>query len=790
MAEDFFIERSSRQFRLGEWTVRPSVGRIERGSESILLEPRALDILAYLARRPRQVVSVGELITEVWAGQIVCDNTVYQWMHKIRKSLGDDSHAPTYIETVPKKGYRLIAEVEFQGRTVQGARRTRKKVVKREWALLGVLLLVVSWGFWASTKENVPAPPILEQASISTLAVLPFSAHPGDGEAEHFASGLHEELLSKLSLLDSLDVISRTSVMQFQGEKRNLRIIGQQLNAGAIIEGGVQRAGDRFRIHVQLIDTQTDTHLWSETYDRQTETANLFAIQTEIANAVAEVLSIELSQEEEKRLSREPTRSLEAFDAFLMGQNRFAVRTIPAMMEAVEHFQRAVVLDPEYARAWVGLADAYEGLHYYGAQPADELKAASKAAIDRALELDDRLGEAYASLGGWILYSDPEAAAAAFRTSFELSPNYAPAYHWYGDVLNWLGQVAESQALYEKAQHLDPLSPIINMDNASTLERLGRLDDALVQYQRVVAIDPGFRSLNHNFGAFEISGFGRFDRAYPYFLREIEYSRIGEEPLPGHLASAYVDMAILYLQLEDFEAAQEMIEQSRLHLPGNLFADYVEAKLIIMRSGGFTTEQLIPLPDLDALEAQASEGSVSSRFVAGILHLYRNMKLHEGRFLEALEMYTRFFPDLMQSENPEIDLFNLHAAIDVALVLNEVGEEKRAELLLVESLKLVQKTPRLGRWGFGIADVNIHALRGDREKALSALEDAMAQGWRDGALFYLQYDPNLASLRGDKTFEDVLALVKTDLGSQRREVQKWQKEMPLVLLGQNTFGEK
>ncbi|MDX1555877.1 MAG: winged helix-turn-helix domain-containing protein, partial [Xanthomonadales bacterium] len=276
----------SHPFKLGDWIVKPSVDRIERNGVSKTLEPRAMDILIYLSQRPRAVVSIEHLITEVWAGQIVSDNTVYQWIRILRKALEDDPANPAYIETITKKGYRLVAQAEpLETETI-------KKSPRRAVFVVAAAIVVVA-GLWLYSQR--PAPGGGGAPLAPSIAVLPFVNHTGDAPGLQFADGIHDEVLTTLAKLDNLKVISRTSVMKYRDAGKDLPTIGEELGVNTVLEGGVQHVDGRVRINVQLIDARTDKHLWAETFDRELTAANIFAIQTEIANAVADSFEIDLS---------------------------------------------------------------------------------------------------------------------------------------------------------------------------------------------------------------------------------------------------------------------------------------------------------------------------------------------------------------------------------------------------------------------------------------------------------------------------------------------------------------
>jgi TolB-like protein len=359
------------------------------------------------------------------------------------------------FELTPE-GIKREAEVDRTESTIHVSGR------KLDFAIIGLLAVAVA--YFAVDKFVLEAEP--EQASVArekSIAVLPFENLSQDATNEPFTIGIHDDILTQISKISALKVISRTSVMEYGDTTKNLKTIGAELGVATVLEGGVQRAGNRVRINVQLIDAATDEHLWADTYDRRLTVANIFAIQSEIATAIADALRATLSLGEQDRLATIPTENLAAYEAYLLGNQRVEKRTSAALAEAVNDFNRAIELDPGFALAYVGLADSHLLQVLYSGLPQDEMTEKAQVVTDKALALDDRLAEAYTSLGLIEHYrSDYEASEAAFKRALELNPNYATAYHWYGLMLvGSLGRRDEGLELIKKAAKLDPRSPII-----------------------------------------------------------------------------------------------------------------------------------------------------------------------------------------------------------------------------------------------------------------------------------------------------------------------------------------
>ncbi len=332
-------------------------------------------------------------------------------------------------------------------------------------------------------------------------------------------------------------MISRTSAMRYKKTDKSLREIAGELGVATILEGGVQRAGDRVRINAQLIDAGTDEHLWAEQYNR--ELTDVFAIQSDVALQIAGALQAQLSPDERGRVERRPTESLEAYNLYLQGRYFWNKRTREGLETAIEYFQQAIDLDRQYALAWVGLADAYTILADWGYLSPEQTAAEAAAAVRKALEIDSSLGEAHIALAQIKGHEwDWPAATAAFQRGLRLSPGYASGHQWYGTHLAMLGRRDEGIREVEQARQLDPLSLIINMNVGMALRWAGEHDRADAAFRRTLALDSSF------VGAYQELGFlheeqSEFPEAIAAYQRALHLSDgfIGYAEL-GHLYGA------------------------------------------------------------------------------------------------------------------------------------------------------------------------------------------------------------------------------------------------------------
>src|SRR2546422_2178001 len=398
----------------------------------------------------------------------------------------------------------LAGEPPFRGPTARAgtARRRADPVpaVRRlrdavpagvERALMGALARVPADRFAsAGAFAEALATPGAGRPRARSVAVLPFVNLSADPENEYFADGITEDVIAQLSKIRALEVISRTSVMPFKKRQEGLRAIAAKLGVATLLEGSVRRAGDRVRIVAQLIDADTDQHLWAETYDRQL--TDVFAIQTDVALQIAAALQAELSPDERTRIHKEPTNDLQAYQLYLQGRHCLVKFTDPGIRRGIEYFEQAIARDPEYALAHAGVAMAFTELGGQGGGLVTSAQAYERAkeAAAKALALDGALGEARCMLAflKFVCDFDWTGAEAEFKRALDLSPGSADTYDLYGRMLSALVRHDEAIAMVRRAQELDPLAH--RTDVASTLVRAGRYDEAVQAATRAVEFDP------------------------------------------------------------------------------------------------------------------------------------------------------------------------------------------------------------------------------------------------------------------------------------------------------------
>jgi len=507
--------------RFGTFEVSLQSGEVRKAGMRIRVQQQPMKLLELLLERPGEVVTREELRSRVWPDESFgdFDQAVNIAIAKLRSALGDSAENPRYIETLPKRGYRFIAEVsvvETDGRTRTPESGAGELPVpeprpqlpgaglavapkRRLWSARGVisaLALVLVLGILAvwlfRSRSHAPT-------GIRSLVVLPLENLSGEASQDYFADGMTDELITDLAQISALRVISRTSAMVYKGARKPLPEIARELKVDAVVEGTVLRSGDQVRITAQLIQAADDKHLWAESYEGNVR--DTLALQNKVAAAIAEQIRIKLNPQEQAALKNARVVNPEAYESYLKGRYFWNKRTANGLKVALAYFNQAIEEDPKYAQAYSGLADTYAllGDWQYAVLTPKEALPKAKAAAMKALKLDDSLSEAHTSLAFCLegFDWDFESAGKEFQRAIELNPGYATAHHWYSWHLSLLGRNSEAIAQMRKAENLDPLSLIINADLAELLLIAHLPDESIQQSHKTIEMDANF-ALAHN----------------------------------------------------------------------------------------------------------------------------------------------------------------------------------------------------------------------------------------------------------------------------------------------------
>ncbi len=360
------------------------------------------------------------------------------------------------------------------------------------FALVALLVGAIGFGYYFFyTKKTV-----LSADSKKSIAVLPFVNESGNADVEYLSDGMTETLISSLSQLPTLSVKARSSVFRYKGKETNAKIIGKELNVQAIVHGRVVQRGQDLTLYIELVDAQTENVLWKENYNKPM--TNLIALQNEIARDVSNKLETKLSGADEQHLAKNYTENTEAYQLYLKGRYHWNKRTPQDLQKAIEYFQQAIALDPNYALAFTGLADAHALVSNYGGASPRETKPKAREAALKALSLDDRLAEAHTALGTILGDYDYDFAGAEreFKRAIELNPNYTTAHQFYGELLSYRGRHEEAFAEFRRALEIDPLSLILNRTYGESLLFARQYDEAIAQLNKTVELDANFASVH------------------------------------------------------------------------------------------------------------------------------------------------------------------------------------------------------------------------------------------------------------------------------------------------------
>jgi len=462
--------------------------------------------------------------------------------------------------------------------TPEGIKRTefadelpKKSGRSRAWIYVVVIAGAISVALFFVGRYTVPnkqGGPV--DVVTKSIAVLPFENLSHDPDNAYFADGIQEEILTRLSKIADLKVISRTSTQRFKSTPDNLLEIARQLGVANILEGSVQRSADQVRVNVQLIKAATDAHLWADTFDRKV--TDVFAVESEIAKAVADTLQAKLSGAEQSAIAARPTENSQAHELYLRGRYFLGKRTVDDFKRAIDYFNQAIAKDPNYAPAYAGIADSYMLLPQYSGESPAAFFSKARAAADKALALDNKLAEAHVSMGMVLQDADwnLKEAKREFERAIELNPNYADAHYSLGfNVLAPLGDFDHAIAEMKRAIELDPFSVMINANLGFTYIFARRYPEAIVQLSKTTELDPGFVPPHGLLGmAYEVSGqrepaIAEYQRAYDLDQRS------GPQADPSLLATIYA------LKGERDKALQQLDEAKALAQRGEERAIFV-----------------------------------------------------------------------------------------------------------------------------------------------------------------------------------------------------------------------
>jgi adenylate cyclase len=503
----------SRAFRIGDWIVEPDLNRIRKAEKVIQIEPKIIDVLVCLAGYPGEVLPKEKIIRAVWPDTFVSEGILSYSISELRKAFGDDARNPSIIQTIPRRGYRLIAPVVH-----------KEPAFKAE----------------------------------PSVAVLAFSDMSPERDQEYFCDGIAEEIISDLALLKGLRVASRTSAFSFKGKSEDVRDIGRKLGVDAVLEGSVRKAGNRLRITAQLISVKDGCHLWSERYDR--ELKDVFAVQDEISRTIAAVLKVTLTAKESDALGKVPTTDLQAYDFYLRGRQFFYQYKRTGIEFALRLFSQAIELDPAYARAYAGVSDCCAFLFMYAGSREIHRQQAFSASL-KAIDLDPDSAEAHASHGVALsLNGEYAEAEKEFEKAIHLDPRLFEAYYFYARVAFAQGKLEKAVDLYEKAGEVNPQDYQGPLLAAQSYADLGRPAEAEAARRRGLRLAEARLKLNPDdaralyMGANGLVALGEYEQGLAWARQALDMD-------PGEPMVLY-NVACIQSLAGRFEDALESLEKA------------------------------------------------------------------------------------------------------------------------------------------------------------------------------------------------------------------------------------
>lgn len=543
-------------YEFGPFRLIPADRLLLRDGQSISLPPKAFDILVVLVQRSGHLVEKQQLIEAVWPGLFVEEGNISVMIHALRKALASNGGDRKYIETVSKRGYRFVAEVRLieaeplptidpvrstpatangialsevsnphsdtqlhsedrdeslppgnhsASRSKRGAERTKLHwkwvvstlVVLATLAILAAILPMVRRA--SPRKESMSPPDVITSALVHSLAVLPFTSI-GEKSDDVLGLGISDAVITKLSGTGKLVIRPTSALERYSGASHDPIAAGREQQVDAVLDGHIQRAGNRLRLTVQLIRVSDGARIWGETFNEKY--TDVFSVEDAVAERVAQSTRVELTGAEQRHLTQRPTQNSDAYQAYMKGRYFWNKRTPDGLRKGLRYFQEAVALDPSYTQAYAGIADSYALLGQLTVLPPDVSFPMAKKAAAKALEIDPELADAHATLGFVNLFYDFDGIAAEveFKRALQNNPDYALAHIWYSVDLAAMGRKNEALAEARRAAVADPLSLTVNTDIGLAFYLGGSNDDAIDAIKKAIDIDPDFARAHFRLG--------------------------------------------------------------------------------------------------------------------------------------------------------------------------------------------------------------------------------------------------------------------------------------------------
>jgi TolB-like protein/DNA-binding winged helix-turn-helix (wHTH) protein/tetratricopeptide (TPR) repeat protein len=756
-------------FKLGPWHVEPNRNAVILDGEETHLENRLMQTLVFLAENQGQVVSRDEFFDSVWQGRVVNEEALSRAISLLRTVLGDDAQAPTYIQTIPGVGYRLIAEV-VSARVPQGsgssatgdtvdsatARPFTKKLGRLIRAGLVLVLLLefgyFSWGRFGPDPDSEQGPSAVVEGpqAENSVVVLPFVNMSSDPEQEFFADGMTEEILNLLAGVSNLRVTARTSSFFFKGLNLPLSSIAETLNVRHVLEGSVRKSGDQVRITAQLIEAGSDTHVWSETYD--VALVDVLETQDAVATAIASALVDSFEGLELDSVSH--TDSLAAFEAYRTGRLLWWRRSPEDLMAAIDLFNKAIESDPGFAPAYAAVADSWMLLVLYGkTQVIDGVDNASPM-IEKAFALDPESPDAFAALGlTRAIVGYKTEAEEHLRKAIALDEDYIPAYAWLAGILSELGRLSEQGAVLQEALAKDPLNRVLTTSYATNLSTRGDVAGAKQLVEGLLRMQPDHPMLLLSLAELE-SNSGNLVEAWT--AAKSAYDLAPDNTL------IIIAMAELWMDLGAMAEAEEVFQAGLVTSPRNvdIKRQYLQ---LLMKEGRVE-------------DAQRLKDGLFPKDISWLPDPIKRVYHQEtGKLFLAKGDFQQARDHLEKALNPdETQLYddNQLSILTLTSLLNKgLGDANQAEKRLQMAERVAGHARVNGTEDAGIyySVACIFALRGENERALQALQQAYDKGWRK--LWFLENDGRLDAIRDEAGFQRLMDQLTSDVIAANEKIR-------------------
>jgi TolB-like protein/Flp pilus assembly protein TadD len=598
-----------------------------------------------------------------------------------------------------------------------------------------------------------------------SIAVIPFRNRSENEEnAEFFSDGVHDELLTNLSKIKELKVISRTSVMNYRDTTKNMKQIGEELGVANILEGGVQRAGNTVRINVQLIDAATDEHLWAKVYDRQLTAENIFAIQTEIAHAIASALEATLSPREQELLATAPTSNLEAYDSLLIASQLLNRGNWQNIRDAQAYLKKAIELDPEFAQAHVLLARTYFDLFNTGATTLPPVSAPWQQAIQTALSLDPDNAGAIAVQALYLWSHGLDGVEDHFEKALQLEPHNAEIMTLYGEYLRKNFRPDQALPLFEMAREMDPVSIDLLRGLARTRWARGEMDQALEIFARIRQVDPS-----------SVSGYGPVGGAYIDIGDMVQgsewlFKAMEIDPEDSDLSNWVV---MVYSSSGDLDRSRKWLEWIDRN---QSFNPMTWANMAMLNISEGHLDPAIEYAR-QAIDSRVQDRWGSDAIMVRTLLIWA---LDRDRTGTALEIIRQAHPELFD-QPLFVDASNVFQAIDTAQLLQHEDRDAEAKKLLQAVIAAYDKPYAVTDSWLAPGKAHALALLGEKQAALEELRHQVDKGWRLLWRWNTELNPNFESLRDDPEFQAIIEFLGADMERQLEDlrVKEASGEIPL-----------